>query len=79
MWRFLCKLMRAAELRKSPKNPPILLFKDRLYIERLYNRWIECTGVANSPSSVVAFMSINGWLNEQKIIKDLNERSQHSE
>ena len=45
----------------------------RMEIEKLYLEWCEEEGIANKPNSMVVFLMEKGWLNEEKIIKDLNE------
>ena len=51
---------------------PILLFSDRLKIEELYLDWAKKNGVADMPNSVVAFLQGHNWLNEEKIVEDLD-------
>lgn len=50
----------------------ILLFSDRLKIEELYLDWVKKNGIADKPNSVVAFLQVHNWLNEEKIIEDLD-------
>ena len=45
----------------------------RMEIERQYLDWCEREGIVNKPNSLVVFMMEKGWLNEEKIIKDLKE------
>lgn len=45
----------------------------RMEIERQYLDWCERESIANKPNSLVVFMIEKGWLNEEKIIKDLKE------
>ena len=45
----------------------------RIEIERLYLEWCAEEGIANKPNSMVVFLMEKGWLNEEQIIKDLNE------
>lgn len=52
-------------------GPSMILFTQRLQIENLYLNWCEKHGVANKPNSMVAFMEGNNWLNEEKIVQDL--------
>lgn len=48
-------------------------FGRRMEIERLYLEWCAEEGIANKPNSMVVFLMEKGWLNEEKIIKDLKE------
>lgn len=48
-------------------------FGRRMEIERLYLEWCAEEGIANKPNSMVVFFMEKGWLNEEKIIKDLKE------
>lgn len=48
-------------------------FGRRMEIERLYLEWCEEEGIANEPNSFVVFMMEKGWLNERKIIEDLED------
>lgn len=52
-------------------GPSMVLFTQRLQIEKLYLDWCEKHGVANKPNSMVAFMQGNNWLNEDQIMADL--------
>lgn len=54
---------------EEPK--PFIHFGRRMAIERQYLKWCEQNGVAEKPNSMVAFMLIKGWLNEEKIAEDL--------
>ncbi len=49
----------------------MMLFSQRMEIERLFLEWCEQNKVAPKPNSLVAFMSINGWLNEDAITRDV--------
>lgn len=49
----------------------MILFSDRMKIERLFIEWCEENGVAQMPNSLVAFMQTKGWLNEDKINDDM--------
>ena len=48
-------------------------FGRRMEIERLYLEWCAEEGIANKPNSMVVFLMEKGWLNQEQIIKDLNE------
>lgn len=48
----------------------------RMQIEELYLKWCEEEGVANKPNSFVAFMMSKKWLNEEKIIEDLDGKTE---
>ena len=48
-------------------------FTNRKKIEELYYEWINGKCIADKPSSVVAFMLYQGWLNEEKIGEDLRK------
>lgn len=49
----------------------MLFFFQRLKIEELFLEWCKEYGAAQRPISFVAFMMIKGWLNIDKILKDL--------
>lgn len=49
----------------------MVLFTQRMQIEELYLNWCKENGVAEKPNSLVAFMQINDWLNEEQIMADL--------
>ena len=46
----------------------------RMEIEKLYLEWCEKEGIANKPNSFVVFLMEKGWLNESKVIEDLEGR-----
>lgn len=46
-------------------------FSQRMEIERRFLAWCEENGVAVKPNSLVAFMEIKGWLNEEAINRDI--------
>lgn len=52
-------------------GPSMILFTQRMQIEKLYLDWCEEHDVANKPNSMVAFMQANDWLNEEQIMADL--------
>lgn len=52
-------------------GPTMVLFTQRMQIEELYLNWCKENGVAEKPNSLVAFMQINDWLNEEQIMADL--------
>lgn len=52
-------------------GPAMVLFTQRIQIEKLYLDWCGEHGVANKPNSMVAFMQANNWLNEDQIMADL--------
>lgn len=43
----------------------------RMQIEEMFLDWCREEGVAEESNSLVVFMMLHGWLNEEKIIKDL--------
>ena len=51
----------------------MLFFKHRMKIERMFLKWCKDNGIMDVPNSVVAFMQIKGWLNEDKILEDLKK------
>ena len=54
----------------------IVFYSDRLEIERAFNEWADKNGVAKVPNALVAFLEINGLLNEVKTIKWCRARRQ---
>lgn len=42
-------------------------FSQRMAIERSFVEWAERNGIAQKPNAVVAFLAINGCLDEEKI------------
>ena len=55
------------------KGVGMLFFKHRMKIERMFLKWCKDNGIMDVPNSVVAFMQIKGWLNEDKILEDLKK------
>lgn len=53
-------------------GPTMILFTQRMQIEKLFLNWCKENGVADKPNSLVAFMQINGWLNEEQIMADFS-------
>lgn len=51
----------------------MLWFSNRRKVERLYYEWAHKNGVADTPMSLIAFMQIKGWLNEEKILEDISK------
>ena len=47
----------------------IVLYSERLEIERAFNEWADKNGVARVPNALVAFLEINGLLNTEKTVK----------
>lgn len=47
----------------------MVLFSQRMQIEKAFNDWTRINHVARVPSSVVAFLEINGCLDEEAIHK----------
>lgn len=45
----------------------MIWFSQRKAIENSFNEWAEKNGIAKVPNSVVAFLAINGCLNEEAI------------
>lgn len=54
----------------------MVFYSDRLEIERAFNEWADKNGVAKVPNALVAFLEINGLLNEGKTIKWCRARRQ---
>lgn len=48
----------------------MIFFSQRMAIEKKFLKWCKENNVAEKPNSLIAFMEINGWLNEEKIEKD---------
>lgn len=46
----------------------MLFYSHRTMIADEYNKWIHDNNVLNSPESMVAFLQIRGWLNEDDIL-----------
>ena len=44
-----------------------------MQIEEMFLDWCREEGLVGKPSSLVVFMMIQGWLNEEKIIRDLTQ------
>ena len=42
-------------------------FSERKELEKQYYEWIKENGIADQPNSVVAFLEINGLLNDKKV------------
>lgn len=53
-------------------GPTMVLFTQRMQLEELYLNWCKEHGVTEKPNSMVAFMQINNWLDEEQIMADLN-------
>lgn len=49
----------------------MILFSERMAIEKQFIAWCKENGVAEKPCSLVGFMQAKGWLNEEKIALDL--------
>ena len=45
----------------------MIWFTQRLNIERAFNAWADENGVAKVPNAVVAFLEINGCLDEDAV------------
>lgn len=45
----------------------MIWFAQRMNIERAFNEWAEKNGVAKVPNAVVAFLEINGLLNDDAV------------
>ncbi len=50
----------------------MLIFSQRLKLEKIFNKWCEENGVRNCPQNVVAFLDIRGLINEKKFLEFLN-------
>lgn len=48
----------------------MIWFKERVAIVTMYKQWIWKNGVADTPVSLISFLQIKGWLNEDKILLD---------
>ncbi|MBQ6500384.1 MAG: hypothetical protein IJI87_03205 [Mogibacterium sp.] len=48
----------------------MIWFKERVTIVTMYKHWIWKKGVADTPLSLITFLQIKGWLNEDKIKLD---------
>ena len=53
------------------KKKMMVSFSERLKIAQLFIEWCKENKVRESFDSLVAFMQINEWLNENKICEDL--------
>lgn len=62
----------------NTKNFPHIFFSQRLKIEKLFDAWCEEKHILRVPQSMVAYMQIRGWLNEDKIMEDLKEEGQNA-
>lgn len=45
----------------------MIWFKQRMMIERAFNKWAEENGVAKVPNAVVAFLQIEGCLDDDAV------------
>lgn len=45
----------------------------RMQIEEMFLDWCREEDVAEKPTALVVFMMLHGWLNEEKIIRDLTQ------
>jgi hypothetical protein len=45
----------------------MIFFSERKELEKQYYEWIKANGVADQPNCVIAFLEINGLLQNQKI------------
>jgi hypothetical protein len=57
----------------------MILFSQRKLIERLFCEWCDEYRVAAVPSSMIVFLLIKGWLNEDAIRKDLHQITQEEQ
>ena len=51
-------------------------FGYRMQIKDMYLQWCEENGIANKPNSFVAFLMSKGWLNEKRIIEELDRKDE---
>ena len=51
----------------------LIRFSDRMLIADKFVEWGIMNNVKFCPDSVIAFLQIKGWLNEEKILKELRE------
>lgn len=51
----------------------MIFFSHRMKIYDMFINWCEENKVAKNTQSFIAYLQINGWLNEDKIINDLKE------
>lgn len=49
----------------------MLSFSERLKIEEMFFAWCDEHKAQKRPTALLAYMLINGWLNEEKIKQDL--------
>ena len=49
----------------------MILYSQRMEIERRFYAWCEENGVKKCPVSLVAFMEIHGWLDEDAVVRDV--------
>ena len=54
-------------------NCRMLLYSHRLKIERMFYDWCKEHQAAIVPNNLVAYMHMNGWLNDEKILEDLKK------
>lgn len=54
----------------------MILFSERMVIEKQFIAWCKENGVEEKPCSLVAFMQGKGWLNEEKIAWDLEKEKE---
>ena len=54
----------------------VVLYSDRLEIERAFNEWAEGNGIAKVPNALIAFLELNGLLNTWKTVVWCRERRQ---
>lgn len=51
----------------------MILYSNRMKIERLFLAWCKENRVAPAPSTLVAYMQAHGWLRDGIILEDLKE------
>ena len=51
------------------------VFSQRLKMEALFNKWCEENGIVKRPQNVIAFLDINGLIDEEKFHEFLKEHS----
>jgi hypothetical protein len=50
----------------------MILFSQRLKLEKIFDKWCKENCVRNCPINLVAFLDIRGLINEEKFLEFLN-------
>lgn len=64
--------------KQGERTSTMLWFNNRRKVEALYYEWIQKNGVADTPMSLIAFMQIKGWLNEEKILEEISKPAEYA-